>query len=249
MASYATVPAEAEAEKPLLNRDVRVNLKTVIGGAAVASFLLGALAAAVVSGAPARTNSNFAAAVAPHRGTKHWTCEAPFLDTTLYGPSSGELSAADLYVELSNGIRLPENGIMRFQAGQEESITATLKSSAGSLSRVSAWAFAGNMGDYPSAPAPTGPAGITFAAPPTDPYEGFSADRPKDGCWVGLWQAGPTVNARSGRRGSSLPASVEYTAPTFSFKTYAEKSATVTAFIDEKWYQSTFKLAICTAGC
>ena len=54
MASYATVPDEAEAEKPLLNRDVRVNLKTVIGGAAVASFVLGALAAAVVSG-PART--------------------------------------------------------------------------------------------------------------------------------------------------------------------------------------------------
>ena len=47
----------------------------------------------------------------------------------------------------------------------------------------------------------------------------------------------------------SLPASVEYTAPEFSFKTYAEKSVTVTAFIDQKWYQSTFKLAICTAGC
>ena len=138
---------------------------------------------------------------------------------------------------------------MRFQAGQEESITATLKTSTGALSRISAWAFSGNMGDYPSAPAPTGPAGITFAAPPTDPYEGFAADRPKDGCWVGLWQAGPTVNARSGNRGSSLPASVEYTAPEFSFKTYAEKSVTVTAFIDQKWYQSTFKLAICTAGC
>ena len=54
MASYATIPAEAEAEKPLLNRDLRVNLKTVIGGAAVASFVLGALAAAVVSGAPRR---------------------------------------------------------------------------------------------------------------------------------------------------------------------------------------------------
>ena len=39
MASYATVPAEAEAEKPLLNRGLRVNLKTVIGGAA--GFLLG----------------------------------------------------------------------------------------------------------------------------------------------------------------------------------------------------------------
>ena len=65
MASYATIPAEAEAEKPLLNRDLRVNLKTVIGGAAVASFVLGALAAAVVSGAPARTNS---AALYAHSG-------------------------------------------------------------------------------------------------------------------------------------------------------------------------------------
>ena len=61
MASYATVPDQLEAEKPLLNRDVRVNLKTVIGGAAVASFVLGVLAAAVVSGgstpAPAPTPS------------------------------------------------------------------------------------------------------------------------------------------------------------------------------------------------
>ena len=65
MVSYATIPAEAEAEKPLLNRDLRVNLKTVIGGAAVASFVLGALAAAVVSGAPARTNS---AALYAHSG-------------------------------------------------------------------------------------------------------------------------------------------------------------------------------------
>jgi len=48
MASYATVPGEAEAEKPLLNRDLRVNLKTVIGGAAVASFVLGVLAATAV---------------------------------------------------------------------------------------------------------------------------------------------------------------------------------------------------------
>ena len=96
MASYATVPAEAEAEKPLLNRGLRVNLKTVIGGAAVASFLLGALAATVVSGAPARTNSsalykaggatNFAAAVAD-RGTKKWECSAPYVDST-YGPSA-----------------------------------------------------------------------------------------------------------------------------------------------------------------
>ena len=74
-----------------------------------------------------------------------WTCDAPYVDST-YGPSSGELSAADLYVELSIGQRLPENGILRFQAGREEKITATLKSSAGPMSRVSAWAFAGSMG-------------------------------------------------------------------------------------------------------
>ena len=58
MASYATIPAEAETEKPLLNRDVRVNLKTVIGGAAVASFVLGALAAAVVRTATGRAASS-----------------------------------------------------------------------------------------------------------------------------------------------------------------------------------------------
>jgi hypothetical protein len=245
---YSTIPEDERLDRSCsIDVDV-IDKKT--GRRAIIALAALAFAAGALVSTKARGATNLAAAVAPHRGTKHWTCEAPFLDTTLYGPSSGELSAADLYVELSNGIRLPENGIMRFQAGQEESITATLKSSAGSsMSRVSAWAFAGNMGDYPSAPAPTGPAGITFAAPPTDPYEGFATDRPKDGCWVGLWQAGPTVNARSGQRGSSLPASVEYTAPTFSFKTYAEKSATVTAFIDEKWYQSTFKLAICTAGC
>ena len=244
---YSTIPEDERLDRSC-SIDVDVIDKKTGRRAIIALAALAFAAGALVSTKP-RGATNLAAAVAPHRGTKHWTCEAPFLDTTLYGPSSGELSAANLYVELSNGIRLPENGIMRFQAGQEESITATLKSSAGPLSRVSAWAFAGNMGDYPSAPAPTGPAGITFAAPPTDPYEGFSADRPKDGCWVGLWQAGPTVNARSGRRGSSLPASVEYTAPNYSFKTYAEKSVTVTAFVDEKWYQSSFKLAICTAGC
>jgi len=209
MASYATVPAEAEAEKPLLNRGLRVNLKTVIGGAAVASFVLGVLAAtAVTSSAPrapaalyeAGGATNFAAAVA-HRGTKHWTCEAPFLDTTLYGPSSGELSAADLYVELSNGIRLPETGEMRFKAGQEEKITATLKSSAGPMSRVSAWAFAGAMGDYPSAPAPTSPAGITFAAPPTDQVPAVPGN---DGCWIGLWQTGPLPAPSHVLRHSSL---------------------------------------------
>ena len=71
-------------EEPLLNRDVRVNLKTVIGGAAVASFVLGALAAAVVSGAPARTNS--AALYAQPREGHAWL---PYLHGRADGASDG----------------------------------------------------------------------------------------------------------------------------------------------------------------
>ena len=48
------------------------------------------------------------------------------------------------------------------------------------------------------------------------------------------------MNTRSGARGSSLPASVVYTAPNYAFKKYNPTSITVTAFVDEKWYQSTF---------
>ena len=240
--TYSTIPEDERLDRSC-SIDVDIDKKT--GRRAVLALAALAFAGALVS-TKAGGATSFAAAVAPHRGTKKWTCDAPFLDTTLYGPSSGELSAAELYVELSIGQRLPENGKLRFQAGQEEKITATLKSSAGPMSRVSDWAFAGAMGDFPSAPAPTGPAGITFAAPPTDQTPAVPGN---DGCWIGLWQAGPTVNARSGRRGSSLPASVVYTAPTYAFKKYNPTSITVTAFVDEKWYQSTFKLAICTAGC
>ena len=121
MASYATVPAEAEAEKPLLNRDVRVNLKTVIGGAQGA--VLPARPPPVGSGRIAQEPQL-------RRGGRPHPCRtgrAKRPSTTLYGRA---VSSAPP-IQLSNGIRLPENGIMRFQAGQEESITATLKSSAG----------------------------------------------------------------------------------------------------------------------
>jgi len=99
------------------------------------------------------------------------------------------------------------------------------------------------MGFGDSAPTPTGPAGITLAIPVGEPGQNHET-----GCWVGFWQSGPTVNTRSGARGSSLPASVVYTAPNYAYKTYAPSSITVTAFVGEQYYQSTFKLAICTAG-
>ena len=51
MASYSTmntIPAADVSETPLLQRDVKINAKTLVGGAALAAFVLGALAATAV---------------------------------------------------------------------------------------------------------------------------------------------------------------------------------------------------------
>ena len=55
-------------------------------------------------------------------------------------------------------------------------------------------------------------------------------------------------------RGSSMPASAKYTGPNYNYGypngiTTRSKTATVTAFIGEKWYQSTYTVSICNAGC
>ena len=56
MASYSTMntlPTTAvEAETPLLQRDIKINAKMLVGGAAAAAFALGALAATAVASAP-----------------------------------------------------------------------------------------------------------------------------------------------------------------------------------------------------
>ena len=57
MASYSTIPKTDEA--PLLQRDVKVNVKTVLAGAAAASFALGALAATAVSSSVAAPTTSF----------------------------------------------------------------------------------------------------------------------------------------------------------------------------------------------
>jgi len=57
MASYSTIPKTDEA--PLLQRDVKVNVKTILAGAAVASFALGALAATAVSSSVAAPTTSF----------------------------------------------------------------------------------------------------------------------------------------------------------------------------------------------
>ena len=41
MASYSTIPAaDVETEQPLLKRDVKLNVKTVLAGAAGAAFMV-----------------------------------------------------------------------------------------------------------------------------------------------------------------------------------------------------------------
>ena len=61
MATYNTLPvsADVEADKPLLSRDIKVNAKTLIGGAAIAAFVLGALAATAVSTTPGIRGADF----------------------------------------------------------------------------------------------------------------------------------------------------------------------------------------------
>ena len=52
--NYSTMPPEmpqAPADEPLLNREVRLNIKTILGAAAFVSFVIGSLA--VVALAPA----------------------------------------------------------------------------------------------------------------------------------------------------------------------------------------------------
>ena len=49
MATYSTIAADVEADKPLLSRDIKVNAKTLLGGAVVTAFVLGMLAATTVT--------------------------------------------------------------------------------------------------------------------------------------------------------------------------------------------------------
>ena len=49
MNSYSTVPQEASVDEPVLNREVKLNMKTILGAAAFASFVIGSLAVVAVA--------------------------------------------------------------------------------------------------------------------------------------------------------------------------------------------------------
>ena len=51
-----------------------------------------------------------------------------------------------------------------------------------------------------------------------------------------------------------MPASAKYTLPNYNYGypngvTTQSKTATVTAFVGEKWYQSTYTFSVCNADC
>ena len=96
------------------------------------------------------------------------------------------------------------------------------------------WAFAGGLRD-PGYAAVASPAGVEF---------------PKALCTGDEW-TGPIVNKMSGLRGSSKPASAKFTGPDYNYgyPEWAKHTVTVTAFVGEKWYQSTYKVSICNEGC
>merc|ERR1719420_1035769 len=66
MASYSTIPAaDVETEQPLLKRDVKLNVKTVLAGTAGAAFILGAAAATAVTASAAPKQMSFGAQYFP----------------------------------------------------------------------------------------------------------------------------------------------------------------------------------------
>ena len=69
MASYSTMStipaADVETEQPLLKRDVKLNVKTVLAGAAGAAFILGAAAATAVTASAAPKQMAFGAQYFP----------------------------------------------------------------------------------------------------------------------------------------------------------------------------------------
>ena len=59
MATYSTIAADVEAEQPLVNNAPKRSVKLLIGGAAVAAFVLGALAATAVTSSPGLRGADF----------------------------------------------------------------------------------------------------------------------------------------------------------------------------------------------
>ena len=52
-------------------------------------------------------------------------------------------------------------------------------------------------------------------------------------------------------RAASMSTSAKYTGPDYNYgyPEWSKHTVTVTAFVDDKWYQSTYTVSICNEGC
>merc|ERR1719439_401111 len=111
MASYSTMntlPTTAvEAETPLMQRDIKINAKTLVGGAAAAAFALGALAATAVASAPQPAPAAFytAAPRAPANFAAHTSDKLQFKLDGSEGKNGKCLGVEDHH-DVSDGTKL-----------------------------------------------------------------------------------------------------------------------------------------------
>ena len=210
---YNTIPETTPQEEP---RQPRKALGMIVA----VSLLLGASTATIYA------KAGVAASLEVTPGatyTKEWTCSSPYVDTAVYGQSSGPLSAAGLTVTLQ-GVELTETGENSFEFGRSEHVTAVLGN--GDASMLTDWAFGGLIGDVSAEGdrALPGDAGVQVSC------TGLS----------GI--AGPVVNKETG----GTPATAIYVAYGY---TYGETGQIiVTAFVGDKYYQSTFQVHVVTKG-
>ena len=211
-----TIPETTPLQEPRLPRQESRQPKKALGMILAVSLLLGASMATIYAKAGA------ASLEVTGTYTKEWTCTTPYLDTSVYGQSSGPLSSAGLTVTLQ-GVDLAETGETSFEFGRFEHVTAELVPSAGVT--VSDWSFGGLLGDGGSNALP-GDAGVQVSCTDDigEPYTGF-----------------PVVNKETG----GTPATATYVA-----YGYAPQGLTgqmiVTAFVGDEYYQSTFQVHIVT---
>jgi len=123
MASYSTMntilAAAAEAETPLMQRDIKINTKTLVGGAAVAAFALGALGATAMSSPAAQP--------APAALYASSSYDASWTNIELSRDTSKCLAGTDSNVPLSVVDCAPHFGV--FEQDRYADGTFTLKSS------------------------------------------------------------------------------------------------------------------------
>jgi len=205
---YNAIPETTPRQEPSIP-------KKALGVIAAASFLLGACAATLY-----HAKAGVAASLeVTGTYTKEWTCDYAqgYVDTAVYGQSSGPLSAGGLTVTLE-GTVLSEAGETSFEFGRSEHVTAVLGN--GDASMLTDWAFGGLIGELGGLL--PGASGVLVSCNGGEPNP-------------------PVVNDETGH----FPATATYVA--YDYAPLGETGQIiVTVFVGDDWYQSTFQVHVVT---